>query len=205
MQVGLLLAESGAEKEALDLLSETELRYPGFIDQGVLQGAYQAARENRIEEATMLYNLAATITPQDEKIFLSAYGPDRTRTRRGIVDFYMEINRMDLAARMVAGLAPFQKREAMEQVLPVVLQGLLASGQGEEAYRMLKTMREQPTLQDYPSLWYYAGIVNWITGRTQESYLCLVQAYATGAASEALEPLFQAGGELVFFSLFTSL
>lgn len=198
-QTALLLAEAGREKESLDLLGETELRYPGAIGQGVLPLARRAAAGGRIEEAALLFNMAATILPSNEAIFLSERNPDGGYARQGIIDFYLDLNRLDMAERMMAGLAPFQRAEAVEAVLPRLLFEQLSRNRLAEARELTATLRESPAMQDMPMLWYYSGAVDWMAGRPFESALSLAKSCHLGVPVPEIFPLMPLNLDLALF------
>lgn len=176
VQLALLYGQNDQLKKSLDLLSETELRYPGFIERGVLEAAHAAEAGQDAPTATILYNLAASITPQSKRIF------------QDTILFFLKIGRMDMAALTLTRLAPYQEPGVVVDAITSLLVLQMEQKQTPLAAAMMRDLRNQPALQSIPSLWYYSGAVSWMAGRPWETAVYWAAARNQGVTLAQLDP-----------------
>ena len=189
VQIGLLYAKSGQEQEALNGLINTKLRFPGFVENALIPAAAEAENQKEIETAALLLNLASAVSPESERVF------------RETIAFYLRINRLDMATRIFTQLAGHQPPQAMMEMMNRILLVRLQRKEWEEAYRMMSDLRQTPSLQQNPSVGYYAGLVAWLSGRPWDSLACWEQALEAGVAREQLEQPLAAAAGLVLVPL----
>ncbi len=187
VQLGLLYAKGGQEQKALELFGETELRFPGFTEIGVLEGARAANAQGDHETASLLFNLAAATSPSNPLIFHET------------IDYYLQLGRMDLAKRMLVGLSEFQDEMTSAKVMNKVLMELLSRKDWPNARSLMNGLLEKEALRSRPALWYYAGLTAWICGNPWESLAHWKQASGLGVTPEQLnEPVSAAWGIIRF-------
>lgn len=176
VQLALLYGKNDQLQKSLDLLSETELRYPGFIERGMLEAAHAAEASQDIPTATILYNLAASITPNNKKLF------------QDTILFFLKIGRMDMAVLTLNRLAPHQEPGVVVDALTSLLVLQLEQNQAPLAAVMMRDLRKIPELQSVQPLWYYSGAVSWIAGQPWESAVCWATARDRGVLLTQLDP-----------------
>lgn len=174
IQLGFLLAKSGQIKECIDLLANTELRFPDFIERELLT---TAKTEQKLEDRVALYDLAVSIKPGSETVL------------RDIVLFYLELKRMDRASAVFTHMAQYQSKETVVNYLTMLLKTQLENGMIQEALDMTRKLKQQSELQFIQDLWYYSGIVNWIGGNFWATAADWGMAKKTGVAWDQLEPV----------------
>jgi len=174
MLQALLLGKSGRVKESIDLLSNTELRFPGIIEHNLLN---IARIEKDIETRTILYDLAASIIPGNEAVL------------REILLFYLGIERLDRATYMFIQLAQYQENQKMVvEWMKMLLQTQLENKKTQQAVEMMRELRKQPALHSIKELWYYSGPVSWIGGETWAAPAYWAQALEQDVQMNQLEP-----------------
>ncbi|RJP35238.1 MAG: O-antigen ligase family protein [Candidatus Omnitrophota bacterium] len=174
-QIGLLYAKNGQAMDALNLLAETELRFPGFIDRTIYQGALDMEAQGDLELSAMLFNIASTIkNVQIEKHFHET------------IAFYLRHDRPDMAVNMIAGSTENQTPESITKAVTYLLVNYLYQKKFEEAWQLTEELRKQETLQPIKEIWYFSGIVAWISGRPVDTLFCWEQALEKGMPREQL-------------------
>lgn len=188
-----LLGEAGRNEEGIEILAETELRYPGTIEDGVYGVVEMATTEGNIERAALAFNIASTVTPHNPKLF------------ERVIDFYLSINRLDMAKRMLAGIAPFQQPEDVYTQTLKVLLPLFNAKQYAEANDMMQQIIGSPSAQESAQLHYYAAVTAWLAGAHNESAILTQRAIELGVSSQQLQPLLQLSPELSVFPFNTEI
>ncbi len=174
-QIGLLLAKSGQEQQAINLLAEIELKFPGFIHRTIFQGAKDAEARGDIETAALLFNISTVLKNE----FQEAHFQE-------MIAFYLRQNRTDMAVRMLAGSVKNQSSESLTKALTNLLLDQLYKNQYGNAYQLTKELREKESLRTLPILWYYSGVIAWLSGHPWESMTCYAQSLELGYPQEQL-------------------
>jgi tetratricopeptide (TPR) repeat protein len=182
------LGETGRGAEGIEILAETELRYPGIIEEGVYGVVDMAISEGNTERAALAYNLASTILPNNPNLF------------DHVIDFYLTINRLDMAKRMLVGTAPYQEHDAVYKQTLKVLLPLLNYKQYTEAYEMMQKVLNSPPAQSSAQLHYWA-VTAWLAGAQHECTLYTLKAQELGVPSQQLQPLLQLSPQVSNFLL----
>jgi len=190
VQIGLLYAESGRNQEAMNVLIETKLRYPEFVERSLLPGASEAESQKELEVAALLYNLAAFINPRSEKVF------------QDTLSFYQRINRPDMAERVFVQLAGHQSPKDMMDMMNRLLLARLEKREWEAAYRLVHELQKNDNLRSNPSIWFYSGLTAWLSGRPWEALGCWNESYSVGVSLEQLDNPVSAVTSVVCLPLF---
>ncbi|MEW6234153.1 MAG: O-antigen ligase family protein [Candidatus Omnitrophota bacterium] len=185
VQIAVLLGKGGKPKESYEFAAETELRFPGFVEEGLLKGAYAASGDGDNITAGMLFDLALIVKPANPTIFLAA------------MNFYRSIDRLDMAARVLAGAGEHQAPELAMQDLTKTVWLLLQQRRVKEAYDLMAEMRHKVTLQSNVEAWFYSGLVSWHAGQPWESAGCWAMARRLGATEEQLSSCYPAVMSLI--------
>ncbi|MBN2326161.1 MAG: O-antigen ligase family protein [Candidatus Omnitrophica bacterium] len=172
IRLALALAKSGKSEECVALLAETELRFPGLIEHDLLN---VARTEKKIEYKVALYDLAATIKPENPAVL------------REIELFYLGLERMDRAVDTFTHMAKYQPEDSVVNWLTTLLLTQLENGLILEGQRMLQTLREESDLQSVKEIWYYSGIFDWLTGNSWDAVLHWSAAMDKDVRLEQLE------------------
>jgi len=185
VQIALLLGKSGKPKESYEFAAETELRFPGFVEDGLLKAAYAASGDGDNIAAGMLFDLALIVKPANAAIFEAA------------MKFYHSIDRLDMAARVLAGAGDQQAPELAVRELEKTVWLLLQQRRVKEAYDLMAEMRQKKPLQSNVELWFYSGLVCWQAGQPWESAGCWAMARKLGATEEQLSSCYPAVMSLI--------
>ncbi|MGC9326887.1 MAG: O-antigen ligase family protein [Candidatus Hinthialibacter sp.] len=178
IRLAMALAKSGKTEDCIALLAETELRFPGLIERDLL---HAAQTEKKVEYKAALYDLAATIKPGSPAVL------------REIELFYLGLERMDRAVNTFTHMAKFQPEESVVNWLTTLLLTQLENGLILESQRMLQNLRKEPELHAIQEIWYYSGIIDWLTGNSWEA------VFHWNAALEKNVPLEQVAPALSVF------
>ncbi len=178
-QIGLLLAKSGKVEDALHVFAETEMRFSGFINRTIFQGARDMEANGDLETAATLYNIASTIQNASiEEHFQET------------VSFYLRHERPEMAVNFIAGGTQNQPPESLTKAITASLLHYLDRNEFDSALEVARELYRQEALQPLKEMWYYAGIVAWIAGNPVESVYCWEHAIGAGMPPEQLsEPL----------------
>ncbi len=188
-QIAILLGKSGQTQKCIEFVSDTLLRFPGFVENELLKWAQKYHQRGDLVTAGMIYDLAATTRPRSLKVFTH------------VMNYYHSINRLDMAAYMLKGLAEYQEPQYFIQELTKTLLRHLQNYQLKDAHKLLADLANNEKLQSNAELWYYTGLMSWLTGRPNECLFCWSMAHQLGVPLEQLNPSFTLVWEFSRFPL----
>lgn len=180
-QIALLEARKGDALRSIELISELELRFPGFVETTIINQAKAAEQRGDPEDAMFLVSMASASQPANFNIFREA------------IEFYLRVQRIDLGADIYVNTVEFHQepsqRDELIRLLTAILYDLMTQRRYAEAWQTVSQIQNHELLAQDGTFWVLNTAAAWLDERPWEAMAALHQSMEAGTAPETIEGL----------------